>query len=105
VLDGRCRLAREVRTRVQALFADLGGEGAALSHAQRSLIRRAVWLEMVLEGDELRIGEGEGVDIAPHVALVGSLVSIYKTLGLKRVAREARLKDYLAANRAPEAHD
>ena len=48
IIDGRSRLAREVRDRLSALVADLGGEDA-LSHAQRSLCRRAVWLDLCVE--------------------------------------------------------
>ena len=40
MLDGRCRLAREVRDRLQALIADLGGETCAVAptkhHVQKS---------------------------------------------------------------------
>lgn len=94
LLDGRSRLAREVRDRLQRLVADLGGE-SGLSHAQRSLCKRAIWLEIVIENEESRIGSGGGVDIAPHTQLVGSLLAIFKALGIKRVAREAKLADYL----------
>ena len=94
VVDGRTRLGREVRDRLQALVIDLGGDDA-LSHAQRSLCRRAVWLELCIENEETRIAEGGGIDIAPHTQLVGGLLAIYKALGLKRVAREARLSEYL----------
>ena len=52
-------------------------------------------MELLLENEEARIAEGQGIDIAPHVALVSSLLGIYKALGLKRQAREARLSDYL----------
>ena len=93
-LDGRFRLSREVCSRLQALTSDLGGE-SALSHAQRSLCRRAVWLELLIEHEESRCGEGQGIDIQPHAQLVGSLLAIFKALGLKRQAREAKLSDYL----------
>ena len=36
-----------------------------------------------------------GVDIAPHVALVNSLLQVYRALGLKRRAKEVKLADYL----------
>ena len=94
LLDGRCRLSREVRERLQALTSDLGGE-TELSHAQRSLCRRAVWLELLIEHEESRCAEGQGIDIQPHAQLVGSLLAIFKALGLKRQAREAKLADYL----------
>jgi hypothetical protein len=101
-VDGRSLLGREVRDRIDAIEADLGGPDA-LSHAQRSLIKRAVWLELCAEHEETRIAEGGGIDIGPHAQLVGLLLSVYRTLGLKRVAREHRLADYLAANRGSEA--
>jgi hypothetical protein len=93
-VDGRSLLGREVRMRIEGIEADLGGPDA-LSHAQRSLVRRAVWLELCAEQDETRIAEGGGIDIGPHTQLVNTLVGLYKTLGLKRQAREARLSDYL----------
>jgi len=83
-----------VRSRLQALTSELGGE-SALSHAQISLCRRVIWIELMIEHEEARMGEGQGIDIAPHVALVGSLLGLYRTLGIKRVAREPRLSDYL----------
>ena len=71
------------RGRLPALVADLGGEGA-LSHQQRSLRKRAIWIELMVEDEEARIAAGGGVDIAPHTQLVGGLLAIYKALGLKR---------------------
>lgn len=100
IMDGRTRLGREVQARIGALESDLGGH-EALSHAQRSLIHRAVWLELSLEHEEARIAKGEGVDIAPHVALVGSLLGIYKALGLKRAARKVTLDDYIGKGDKP----
>jgi hypothetical protein len=94
VLDGRCRLAKEVRHRLQILMSDLGGEDN-LSHQQRSLCARSVWLELVIGSEEARISSGEGIDHALHTQLIASLVRIYRLLGIRRVAREARLSDYL----------
>ncbi|MGH8538376.1 MAG: hypothetical protein ACREXM_18500 [Gammaproteobacteria bacterium] len=98
-LDGRTRLGRQIRDHFNALATDLGGVDH-LSHQQRSLCRRAIWLELLLEHEEARIGEGRGVDIAPHTQLVGSLLAIYKALGLKRQAREVKLSDYLKGDKA-----
>jgi hypothetical protein len=99
-LDARYRLGREVHRRLQALMSDLGGE-AALSHAQRSLCERATWLELAIQHEEMRLGSGSGIDIGPHTQLVNTLVGLYKTIGIKRAAREARLSDYLEAHRTP----
>jgi hypothetical protein len=101
VMDGRTRLGREVRDRVQALVIDLGGADT-LSHAQRSLCRRAIWLELMVEHEETRIADGQGVDVGPHVQLVNSLLQVYRALGLKRREPPAqRLSDYLQAHREP----
>ena len=94
VLDGRCRIARTVRDPLQALVDDLGGE-SALSHQQKSLCRRAIWLEIVLESEELGIGVGRGVDGALHAQLLSGLVGVYRLLGIRRVARQAKLSDYI----------
>jgi hypothetical protein len=94
LLDGRCRLSRTVRARLQALVSDLGGEGG-LSHQQKSMCKRAIWIELLVEDQESRVAAGEGVDGALHTQLVTSLLAIFKALGLKRQAREAKLSDYL----------
>jgi hypothetical protein len=49
----------------------------------------------MVEHEESRIAEGGGIDGALHTQLLGSLVSIYRLLGIRRVAREAKLADYL----------
>lgn len=94
VVDARTMLGRAVRDRFNALTQDLGGMGS-LSHAQQSLCRRAVWLELTIEHEESRIAEGGGIDIAPHIQLVGSLLAIYRALGLKRTAKQIPLSDYI----------
>jgi hypothetical protein len=52
-------------------------------------------LQLLLEHEESRIAEGQGIDIAPHVALVNSLLQVYRRLGIKRRAKEVGLADYL----------
>jgi hypothetical protein len=93
-IDGRSLLGREVRSRIGAIEADLGGPDA-LSHAQRSLVEHAVWVDLVLSNEECRIARGEGVDVGPFTQLINTLAGLYKALGLKRQVREERLSDYL----------
>jgi hypothetical protein len=93
-MDGRSALGKEVRCRIEAIEADLGGPDT-LSHAQRSLVEHAVWVDLALSNEECRIARGEGIDIGPHTQLVNTLVGLYKTLGLKRQARQIGLADYL----------
>jgi len=93
-IDGRSKLAKAIRERTAALTADLGGR-EALSHQQFSLCRRAVWLETLLDHEESRIAQGDGVDIPDHARLVNSLLAVYRALGLKRQARDITLHDVL----------
>ena len=88
-------LGRAVRDHFNSLVQDLGGLGR-LSHQERSLCMRATWLQLMLEHEESRISDGQGVDIGPHVALVNSLLQVYRVLGLKRREPAApTLRDYL----------
>lgn len=93
-VDGRSLLGRAVRDRFNSLVQDLGGPDH-LSHQERSMCMRATWLQLLLEHEETRIAEGGGIDIPPHVALVNSLLQVYRALGLKRRAKEVKLADYL----------
>lgn len=86
-LDGRTRLAQAVRARADALMADLGGEDA-LSYQQRSLCRRAIWMEAVIEQQEAALARGEDIDQGKLTQAVNSLIGLLKTLGLERRARE-----------------
>jgi hypothetical protein len=86
-LDGRSTLARVVTERLTALEADLGGRDF-LSYQRRSLIKRAVFMEAVIERTEAALARGEEVDHGKLTQAVNSLIGLYKTLGLERVARD-----------------
>ena len=88
-LDGRFRLAREVRDRLAAVYADLGGEDR-LSYLQRSLVKRYVWLELHHEADEARIAKGEVVDVGKHTQRLNSLIGLARTLGIERRAHRVQ---------------
>lgn len=95
-LDGRTTLARTVRSRYDALAADLGGHDA-LSYQRRSLCKRAVWMEAVIEQQEAALSRGEDVDLGRLTQSINSLMGVLKTLGLDRVARDVPdLATYLA---------
>ena len=97
-LDGRTRLAQACRTRYAALTDDLGGHDA-LSYQRRSLAKRAVWLEAVIELQEAAMARGEDVDQGKVVQSLNSLLGVFKTLGLDRKARDVSLSDYLEAGK------
>jgi len=98
-LDGRTKLAQAVRTRLNALTADLGG---GLSYQRRSLAKRAVWIELVIEQQEAALARGEDVDQGRLTQAVNTLIGLLKTLGLERVARDVPdLQTYLRNRGAP----
>jgi len=47
-LDGRTKLAQVIPARIAAIESDMGGS-ESLSYARRSLVRRTVWMEAVVE--------------------------------------------------------
>ena len=49
-LDKHTKGARAVLERIEALESDAGGAVALSSHARRSLLRRAIWIEALCEG-------------------------------------------------------
>lgn len=101
-LDGRTSLARAVRSRLADLESDLGGHGA-LSYQRRSLSKRVVWMEAVIEQKESALARGEDVDQGSLTQAVNSLIGLLKTLGLERQARDAPdLQTYLQRQKAAQ---
>lgn len=92
--DGRTVAARQLKVRTAAVVADLGG-AKALSYAQQSLIRRAVFLEARVEAAEAQLARGKPVNLAEHLAAINTLRALWQALGLRRQARELSLSDYL----------
>lgn len=97
-LDGRFRIAREVRGRLAAVHADLGGE-ESLSYLQRSLAKRYVWLELHHEADEALIARGQTVDIGKHTQRLNSLIGLARTLGIERRPKVIKGLPVLLGNR------
>ncbi|MCU7830317.1 MAG: hypothetical protein KZQ85_14740 [Candidatus Thiodiazotropha sp. (ex Myrtea sp. 'scaly one' KF741663)] len=94
-IDGRYAIAKVVNDRLQALESDLGGR-AALSYQQRSLCKRAIWMEAIIEQSEAKLARGEEVNQGALTQAVNSLIGLLKTLGLHRVERDVpSLNDYL----------
>ena len=86
-MDGRTGIAKAVTQRYRALAADLGGLDQ-LSYQRRSLCKRAIWLEAVIEQQEAALARGEEVDQGKLTQAVNSLMGVLKTLGLDRAARD-----------------
>ena len=98
-LDGRTALARAVNDRYSALAADLGGH-ERLSYQRRSLAKRAIWMEAIIEQQEAALARGEEVDQGKLTQAVNTLSGLWKTLGLERAARDVPdLQTYLKQRR------
>ncbi len=101
-LDGRTAIARVIRDRLEDLQTDLGGRDQ-LSYQQRSLTKRAVWMEAVIEQQELALARGEPVDQGKLTQSVNSLIGLLKTLGLERKAQDVpTLAEYLRNREASQ---
>ncbi len=100
--DRRTTIWRAAIAREAALIADAGGDDA-LSHAKRSLIRRAVFLELLTETQEMRFTAGEPLDIGAYTQAFNSMLGAYRVLGLERRARPTEmLRDLMRAEADPE---
>jgi hypothetical protein len=88
-LDKRSKVARAVLGRIAQLEQDAGG-AESLSTVRRSLIRHAAWLDAVVESHELRLAEGQKVDMGQYTQALNSLIGLYRLLGLERKARKTQ---------------
>jgi len=96
-LDGRTALAQEMRRRYDAFVSDLGGDDT-LSYAQRSLVTRALWLELHLQQQEEALASGADFDSGKWIQAVNSLQGVLTKLGLERKSKEVTLSDVIASH-------
>jgi len=80
-VDGRSAAARRYRDLVAEFTSDIGGDP---SEAQKQLIRRAASLSVWCELVEVRLANGEDVDIGPLTTAANSLRRILQDIGLER---------------------
>ena len=88
-LDARTKLARIIPARIEAIEEDLGGRDA-LSYFRRSLVRRVVWLEAVVETFEQNLASDRVTDLGAYTQAINSLLGIYRQLGLDRKLKTVR---------------
>jgi hypothetical protein len=94
-LDKRTSIAKAICARIETIETDMGG-AETLSHARRSLIRRTVWLEAIIEHSEQRLAAGEGIDLGGHTQAINTLIGLCRLLGLERRARSVEsLRDVM----------
>jgi hypothetical protein len=100
-LDGRTLVARELRDRLHALCADLGGV-SSLSYQEVSLCRRLIHLERLVEQKEMRLAQGHRVDENLYFCGINALSGLLSKIGLKRRMKVLSLGDYLEAKATPK---
>lgn len=88
-MDRRTKIWRAISERIAQLESDAGG-AEALSHAKRSIIKRAVFLELLAESQEVRFAAGEPLDAGSYTQAFNSMLGAYRVLGLERRQRPAR---------------
>lgn len=94
-LNRNFAVGRALRDRIETIETDLGGADT-LTHARRSLVRRTVWLEAVLEHNEQRLAGGQAIDLGGHTQAINSLLGLYRLLGIERRLRPANaLRDVM----------
>ena len=85
-MDGRGQVVRTLRQRLGALVSDLGG-GANLSYIERSLCKRAIHLERLIEKKELALARGGTITESDYLNGINTLSGLCAKLGLKRRAK------------------
>ena len=95
-MDGRTEVSRTLRQRLGALVSDLGGLDA-LSYQERSLCKRVIHLERLIEKRELSLAHNGSIDESGYFVAINVLNGLFTKLGLKRRAKTLSLKDYLNA--------
>lgn len=93
-LDRRTSIAKAVNERMTMLTSDLGGMDM-LSYQQRSLCKRAIWLEALIEQQEADLAKGKEVDQGRLTQAINTFMGLLKTLGLERKSKDVTLSDLI----------
>ena len=99
-LDGRTRFAQVVQSRFRELTTDMGGLDN-LSYQRRSLAKRIIHLECLIEQQEAALARGEDVDPGKVSNTTNTLIGLLKTVGLDKAARDVpSLSEFLSKREA-----
>jgi len=94
--DKRTKIWRAVMPRIHALESDAGGHDN-ITHAKRSLIRRAAFMELLAETEEYKFTSGQPIDVGAYTQALNSMLGIYRVLGVERKMKRApSLREYAA---------
>ena len=100
-IDRRTKIWRAILPRIQRLEEDAGGADS-LTHGKQSLCRRAAFLELLCEAQEIRFTAGEAADVGAYTQAFNSMVGAYRMLGIERKARLVRsLRDVMSGTQEP----
>lgn len=91
-LNGNYSATHIIRERRAALEEHLGGR-QSLSYVQQALIKRVLWLEILVEHYEQKVASGGEVDIGAITQLNNTLKGHYKDLGFASRSKVANPED------------
>jgi hypothetical protein len=96
-LDKRTVVGAALLQRLNTIASELGGADS-LSHIKMSLVKRAIWLEAVVESHEQNLANHQEIDLGAYVQALNGLVGLYRTLGIERRQRPVRaLREVMAS--------
>lgn len=94
-MDGRGRTVRTLRQRLGALVSDLGG-APHLSYQEKSLCKRFVHIERLIERKESTLAHGGNIVESDYLNAINTLSGLCSKIGMKRRAKPTTsLPDYL----------
>lgn len=99
-MDGRSPVYKMMSQRLFRLVTSLGGIDG-LSYQERSLCKRAIHLERLIEKRELTLALDGTIDEAGYFNAVNVLSGLYSKLGMKRRSKTISLKDVLSQQTTP----
>ncbi len=99
-MDGRSPVYKMMSQRLFSLVTSLGGIDG-LSYQERSLCKRAIHLERLIEKRELTLALDGTIDEPGYFNAVNVLSGLYSKLGMKRRTKTISLKDVLNQRSAP----
>lgn len=99
-MDARSEVYKMMSQRLGALVTSLGGLDG-LSYQERSLCKRAIHLERLIEKRELTLALDGTIDEPGYFNAVNVLSGLYSKLGMKRRTKLISLKDVLSQQPAP----
>ncbi|TKB77282.1 MAG: hypothetical protein E8D42_14275 [Nitrospira sp.] len=100
-MDARSEVYKMMSQRLLSLVTSLGGLDG-LSYQERSLCKRAIHLERLIEKRELTLAINGTIDEPGYFNAINALSGLYTKLGLKRRAKQISLRDYLNHANKPE---